>query len=394
MTNLKQVVRIVRVVLIEIFAGIGAQRKALQILGVKIDNEKSKICEWAYNSFISYNAIHHKDFTDYSANMTKEELIEKCVGVSTNYNEPLSSDQLKRKPIEWLKSAYNSIVATHNLVNIMNVKGQDLELDKVKDQTIILCYRFPCQDLSLAGQRKGMSVSQKEGGTRSGLLWEVERILTEMYNTHTHTQHSTLPHILLMENVPEVVGKNNIDDFKKWEEKLRSFGYKNYVEILNGKDYGIPQNRRRTFMISILGDYSYEFPRKLPLKYVLKDFLEDNVEEKYFLDDKTLERISNWKAQQNPLDNMVDTTRERERVISTLTARGAGEEHSGMKLIGIPSIPIKENNSKGYKNAKIGDGVNLASRMAHQRGNVQRESIQTLKTEMEVGVVVDDKIHK
>ena len=77
-----------------------------------------------------------------------------------------------------------------------------------------------------------------------------------------------------------------------------------------------------------------------------------------------------------------------------MTARGAGEEHSGMKLIGVPSIPIKENNSKGYKNAKIGDGVNLARRMAHQRGNVQRESIQTLKTEMEVGVVVDDKIHK
>ena len=117
-----------------------------------------------------------------------------------------------------------------------------------------------------------MSVSQKDGGTRSGLLWEVERILTEL--THTHTHNSTLPHILLMENVPEVIGTKNIEDFKKWEEKLRSFGYKNYVEILNGKDYGIPQNRRRTFMVSILGDYSYEFPRKLPLKYKLKDFLE------------------------------------------------------------------------------------------------------------------------
>lgn len=131
------------VVLIELFAGIGAQRKALEILGVKIDNEKSKICEWAYNSFISYNAIHHKDFTDYSANMTKEELIEKCVGVSTNYNEPLSLDQLKRKPIEWLKSAYNSIVATHNLVNIMNVKGGDLVVNDMDKQTCIMTYSFP-----------------------------------------------------------------------------------------------------------------------------------------------------------------------------------------------------------------------------------------------------------
>ena len=308
------------VVLIELFAGIGAQRKALEILGVKIDNEKSKICEWAYNSFVSYNAIHHKDFTDYSANMTKEELVEKCVGVSTNYNEPLSMDQLKRKPLEWLKSAYNSIVATHNLVNIMNVKGKDLQLGKT-NQTVIMTYSFPCQDLSLAGQRKGMSVSQKEGGTRSGLLWEVERILTEL-EREREREDSTLPHILLMENVPEVIGANNIEDFKKWEEKLRSFGYKNYVEILNGKDYGIPQNRRRTFMVSILGEYSYEFPRKLPLKYVLKDFLEDNVEEKYFLDEKTLERISNWKAQQNPLENMIDTTRERESNIN-LDSKGS-----------------------------------------------------------------------
>lgn len=241
-----------------------------------------------------------------------------------------------------------------------------------------------------------MSVSQKEGGTRSGLLWEVGRILTEMYNTHTHTHNSTLPHILLMENVPEVIGANNIEDFKKWEEKLRSFGYKNYVEILNGKDYGIPQNRRRTFMISILGDYSYEFPRKLPLKYVLKDFLEKEVDEKYFLDDKTLERISAWKSQQNPLEKCIDIERERERerVMPTLTARGAGEEHAGMKLIRFPSIPIKENTKQGYKNAQVGDGVNLANRMKHQRGNVQRESIQTLKTEMEIGVVVDDKQNK
>lgn len=131
------------VILIELFAGIGAQRKALEILGVKIDNEKSKICEWAYNSFVSYNAIHHQDFTDYSANLTKEQLIEKCQGISTNYNEPLTTDQLKRKPIEWLKSAYNSIVATHNLVNIMNVKGGDLVVNDMDKQTCIMTYSFP-----------------------------------------------------------------------------------------------------------------------------------------------------------------------------------------------------------------------------------------------------------
>ena len=116
-----------------------------------------------------------------------------------------------------------------------------------------------------------------------------------------------------MENVPEVVGKNNIAHFKKWEEQLRKFGYSNYVEILNGKNYGIPQNRKRCFMISILGDYAYDFPCKIPLKYRLKDLLEKEVDEKYYLDDEALKRISQWKSQNQPLDNAIDIERERER---------------------------------------------------------------------------------
>ena len=271
------------VVLIELFAGIGAQRKALEILGIKIDNEKSKICEWAYNSYIGYNAIHIKDKNDYSLGKSKEELIERIKGTSTNYNEPLTLDQLNKKPIEWLRNAYNNCLATHNLINIMEVKGHDLG-ELPKNQTSILTYSFPCQDLSLSGKRLGMAVSQKDGGTRSGLLWEVERLLEER-----EREDKTLPTILLMENVPEVVGKNNIAHFKKWEERLRQFGYSNYVEILNGKNYGIPQNRRRCFMVSILGDYAYDFPCKIPLKYKLKDLLERDVDEKYYLSQEMIE---------------------------------------------------------------------------------------------------------
>lgn len=274
------------VILLEMFAGIGAQRKALEILGVKIDEEKSKICEWAYNSYICYNAIHIKDKTDYSLGKSKEELIAKVLGTSINYNEPLNMDQLNKKPIEWLRSAYNNIVATHNLVNVMEVKGQDLG-ELPKEQTSILTYSFPCQDLSLAGKRQGMATSQADGGTRSGLLWEIERILRER-----EREDSTLPTILLMENVPEVVGQGNIEHFKKWEERLRQFGYSNYVEILNGKNYGIPQNRRRCFMVSILGEYAYDFPCKIPLKYKLKDLLEKEVNEKYYLSEKMIAYIS------------------------------------------------------------------------------------------------------
>ena len=87
-----------------------------------------------------------------------------------------------------------------------------------------------------------------------------------------------------MENVPQVV----CSDFTKWQLKLESLGYKNYVEILNSKNYGIPQNRKRCFMISILGDYSYDFPMKLKLKYKLKDMLEHDVPDKYYLSERMI----------------------------------------------------------------------------------------------------------
>ena len=172
-----------------------------------------------------------------------------------------------------------------------------------------------------------METSQAQGGTRSGLLWECERILDEL-------EHK--PQVLLMENVPEVIGVGNVGHFNKWLDKLESLGYTNHFQVLNAKDYGIPQNRRRCFMVSILGDYAYDFPIKLKLKYRLKDFLEKKVDEKYYLSEKDIERISNWNSQEKPLENAIDVEQDKDKVMPTLTARGAGEEHSGMKLIKEP----------------------------------------------------------
>lgn len=134
-----------------------------------------------------------------------------------------------------------------------------------------------CQDLSQAGLGKGMS---KDSSTRSGLLWEVERLLEEM---------TEKPQVLLMENVPQVIGKTGIKDFAIWVERLEQFGYKNYWQCLNAKDYGIPQNRNRCFMISLLGDYDYTFPKPQKLTVRLKDFLDKTVGEKYYLSDNTVE---------------------------------------------------------------------------------------------------------
>lgn len=115
--------------------------------------------------------------------------------------------------------------------------------------------------------------------TRSGLLWEVERILTEC------KELGTLPQCLVMENVVQVHGEGNVEDFNKWQLRLEKLGYKNYWQDLIATDYGIPQTRNRCFMVSILGDYSYSFPPKQPLKLKLKDMLENNVDEKYYLSD-------------------------------------------------------------------------------------------------------------
>ena len=139
-----------------------------------------------------------------------------------------------------------------------------------------MTYSFPCQDLSLAGKQKGMA---KGENTRSGLLWEVERLLNEC---------EELPQILLMENVTQVHGKKNKEHFDEWIAFLESKGYSNYWKDLNAKNFGIPQNRNRTFMVSVLGDYTYEFPKEFPLELRLKDMLEDSVDEKFYLSGKMI----------------------------------------------------------------------------------------------------------
>ena len=212
--------------LIELFAGIGSQAKALQRLGV--DYEHYRVCEFDKYAIKSYNAIHGTDFA--------------------------TSD-------------------------ITELTADDLGIVDTDKYCYIMTYSFPCQDLSLAGKQKGMA---KGENTRSGLLWEVERLLNEC-------EH--LPQVLLMENVTQVHGKKNKEHFDEWIKFLESKGYSNYWQDLNAKNFGIPQNRNRTFMISMLGDYTYEFPQEFPLKLRLKDKLEANVDEKFYLDGKALECI-------------------------------------------------------------------------------------------------------
>ena len=267
--------------LIELFAGYGSQALALKYLGVTFEHHR--IAEWTIKSTQAYKDLHFQnDNTDYSQEFSVDYLIDYLCekGISQNYSEPMTKEQIKRLGEEKIRTAYNNIMATHNLVSVCTAKGKDLGIADTDKFTYVLTYSFPCQDLSSAGKGAGMA---KGSGTRSGLLWEVERLLDEC---------EELPQVLLMENVPEVIGSKNIKHFAKWVEFLDKLGYHSKWGLLNAKDFGIAQNRSRCFMVSILGDYYYDMPTGFKLEYVLKDFLDKKVDESYYLKDETIRSLN------------------------------------------------------------------------------------------------------
>ena len=293
------------------------------------------------------------------------------MGVSADYNKPCNMDQLKRMKEDKLRLIYNSIKCSHNLVDISRVKGADLEcIDQ--DHTYIMTYSFPCQDLSVAGNRKGMA----DTTTRSGLLWEVERILTEQKELEKQNK-GCMCNILLMENVIQVHSEKDMIHFRKWINRLEELGYQNYWQDLIATDYGIPQTRNRCFMISIYGNYSYNFPKPIFLKLRLKDLLEENVDEKYFLSDKMIDYIysNNYTGpyKRREAREHIDKQIEEKGIAVALTTNNNSRPTDNF-------IRIKNNNSKGYLEAEDGDGVDISGRMQHHRGTVQKGKSQTLTT--------------
>ena len=149
-----------------------------------------------------------------------------------------------------------------------------IDWDTVPDFDLFT-YSSPCQDFSNAGKQAG---GEKGSGTRSSLLWECERAI-----------RAKRPKYLLMENVAALVSKKFIKLFHKWLDTLHEIGYSNFPCIMNAKDYGVPQNRKRIFVVSILDPNAvFTFPRKIKLTRKLKDLLEPTVPEKYYLTDERL----------------------------------------------------------------------------------------------------------
>lgn len=229
---------------VEAFSGIGSQAEALK--NAKIDHNIPAIVEWEVGAMYAYDILHNgpqylKDYRFHTKDSLVQELLK--YNISTNGKEQLTNEALTKLPMGQLKSIYASIERTNNLIDISNVTAKELPED-----VDVLTYSFPCQDLSIGSfWHNNSSGIDKDANNRSGLLWQIERLLKDYCNIG-----KKMPKFLLMENVSAILSKRNIDNFRMWQSFLENLGYINQVYTLNSKNFHIPQNRQRTFMVSVL----------------------------------------------------------------------------------------------------------------------------------------------
>lgn len=228
---------------VESFSGIGSQVKALKNIG--IEHEILATIDWDINAIIAYDIIHHgPPVLDKYKEMTKDELVDslKTYTLSSDGKSPMTVAGLKRMSKIELEHLLAAIKRSKNLTSITDIKGNDLP-----EEIDLFTYSFPCQDLSIAGAWHGNNSGiNRDANNRSGMLWEVERILFERKNLNLE-----LPRFLLMENVSNILSETHRENFEEWQNILIDMGYHNVIYNLNAQDFGIPQKRKRVFMLSI-----------------------------------------------------------------------------------------------------------------------------------------------
>lgn len=302
--------------LLELFSGIQAQERALRQL--PIEYESIGVCDCDKDVLVSAAAMRFnleeeiKNFNFPSQDKMIECLQNKNIGYSFEKNKHTITS---RTPITKLKQYY---IADNLLKNL----GDISKVNRLPYADLIT-YSSPCQSFSVAGKLDGAKKICKACGheweidfstpnynykcpncgsvnlesTTSGLLQEVQRLLSVAY------ENNELPKYLLLENVKNLVGKKFKPQFDAWIRWLDSVGYNTYYQVLNSKNFGIPQNRERIFALSIRKDVDngkFKFPEQIPLTTRLKDILEKTVDEKYYLSgDKVESILANFIARQN-----------------------------------------------------------------------------------------------
>lgn len=242
------------------------------------------------------------------------------------------------------KYASKSYAAVHGVSEELNLWDvTKVTEDSIKERVDFITHGSPCQDYSIAGKQAG---ADEGSGTRSSLMYETLRIVG-----------FTNPKFILWENVKNVLSPKHIHNFENYRNRLDELGYNSYWKVLNAKDYGIPQNRERIFCISIRKDIDkgFEFPELFELKLKLKDMLEDKVDEKYYLSDLMLEKITyNYKENSSGMIEVANLHKGGQKggvlstdgIVSTLTAT----DYKQPKQI-VGGYKVREATKKGYAEA-------------------------------------------
>lgn len=329
---------------VETFSGIGAQAKALERIG--IEHEIVNTCDWDIGAIIAYCQIHkglidiskYEDISDRDISLFLQNLT-----LSMDGKKPANEKTLSRLSTEVNRLIYTAIKETNNFVSITDVSGKDIEED-----VDLFTYSFPCQDLSLCGCWHGnKSGIARDAHNRSGMLWEVERILKEMYS-----EGRKLPHFLVMENVTNILSSTHKADFDDWKSTLENMGYFNKIYRLNAKNFGVPQKRERAYMVSIridgdttklfalnkyFNDYDLEnieiAKRYKNRKFYLKDVLRLDYSKKTYKEEAEASQPNDTPSRKKIFqenDMLYDGKRINEIFVNTVTTKQDRNPNSGL----------------------------------------------------------------
>ena len=259
-----------------LFAGVGMQERGVENSKL-FDLEIVNISEINKEAVLSYAAVHcgltQKMVDTYTGYPSREEIVKQLKTINLGYepekNKTYDWDKLARRKNNDIEKYWLACKLTRNL-------GDISKIESLSYADMWTC-SFPCTDISVAGKMKGLSPDTL---TRSSLLWENIRLLKRAKDD------GILPKYLMFENVKNLVSKKFIDDFNSLLEVLDELGFNSYWKVLNAKDCGVPQNRERVFVISIRKDIdngTYDFPKPFDTGIRLKDVLDREVDEKYYL---------------------------------------------------------------------------------------------------------------
>lgn len=266
-------------------------------------------------------------------------------------------------------------IKSFNAIHGTNFEPQDITIWDKDVSVDLIMHGSPCQDFSVAGRQAG---GDEGSGTRSSLMYETLRIVEKLK-----------PKYVIWENVKNIISKKHIHNWENYCTRMSDLGYCSWCKVMNAKDYGVPQNRERVFTVSIrkdISDKEFVFPESIPLEKKLKDMLEPEVDEKYFISENMMnyfmgvnQKPSKFPRKERFLANI--NRKDQDRANSITTAPGQRPTDN--------FIRVKTANKQGYDYATEGDGVDLQyPNSTTRRGRVGHEVSKTIMTGDGMGVVV------